>query len=93
MLFKIKKEIMKKENKNSKSKRSPVHLVFAIKESTFLKKKAIGKELKDLKPSDFKSWVRKFWWGKTSGAHIQQKNKMLDKEMQNHIFKCIYGIE
>ena len=78
---------MKKYDKNER------YLNFVLRESTFLKKSAIGKPIEELTPKDFKKWVKNFWWNKTSGMNISQDHKMLKMDKQEHIWHCLYNKE
>ena len=74
-----------------KSKSEYRYLNFKLREDVFLKKKSIGKPTKDLVPMDFKKWVKKFWWNKTSEMHVEEDGKMLEMEDLEIIWHCLYN--
>ena len=82
---------MKKKN-IKRTKYITRHVTLALREKEFLKKKAIGKPLDQLKPNDVKRWFRKFLWNKCVGMTLMDLNgKAYDMENQQYFWNSVYG--
>ena len=68
-----------------------IYLNLKFRDNVFLKKAAMNKPVMELTPKDFKKWVKKLWWGKSSEMHVEIHGKMLNEPELQHVWSCLYN--